>query len=70
MTQIQCCNSQCKFILLAFHRNSEQVTDVHLSPEIVISCSQDATIRIWNIHKKEITRVIHNKLHIQVIVNE
>ena len=33
---------------------------------LVISCSQDATIRIWSLTTGQAVRVIHIKLHIQV----
>ena len=37
-----------------------------MTSELVISCSQDATIRIWSLDTGEAIRVIHIKLHIQV----
>merc|ERR1719188_570563 len=56
-------DTKMRRLVCTFTGHSKKVTDVHLSPEIVISSSP--TIRIWNIQKKQITRVIHNKLHIQ-----
>ena len=37
-----------------------------MTSELVISCSQDATIRLWSLVTGRALRVIHNKLHIQV----
>ena len=37
-----------------------------MTSELVISCSQDATIRIWSLTTGQAVRVIHIKLHIQV----
>ena len=33
---------------------------------LVISCSQDATLRIWSLDTGALIRVVHNKLHITV----
>ena len=33
---------------------------------LVISCSQDATLRIWSQDTGAVIRVVHNKLHITV----
>ena len=33
---------------------------------LVISCSQDATLRIWSRDTGAVIRVVHNKLHITV----
>ena len=33
---------------------------------LVISCSQDATLRIWSLDTGAVIRVVHNKLHITV----
>ena len=41
-----------------------------MTSELVISCSQDATIRIWSLDTGEAIRVIHIKLHIQVTERE
>ena len=43
-----------------------QVTDVVLTRAVVLSCSQDATVRLWRVESPEPVRVIHNNLHIQV----
>ena len=44
-----------------------QVTGVELTGAgLVISCSQDATLRIWSLDTGAVIRVVHNKLHITV----
>ena len=42
-----------------------QVTEVHMQDSVGISCSQDGTVRFWNLLNGGVIRVIHNKLHIQ-----
>ena len=42
-----------------------QVTEVHLRQDVAISCSQDGTVRFWNLTTGTVMRVIHNRLHVQ-----
>ena len=53
----------CKYIYVP---SSRQVTDVALTRTVVLSCSQDATVRLWRVDSPAPVRVIHFKLHIQV----
>ena len=41
------------------------MTEVHLKESVGISCSQDGTVRFWNLITGGVIRVIHNRLHIQ-----
>ena len=43
---------------------SPQVTDVVVTECLVVSCSQDATVRLWRGDSPACIRVIHNKLHV------
>ena len=38
---------------------------MHLEDSVGMSCSQDGTVRFWNIASGGVIRVIHNRLHIQ-----